>query len=258
MRQIAVDGLFNARASQGAVPWLLRSGSPDALTRQGADALRELGVSVVVDLREPGESGAVAHGIPVVPVPLYGTEPPRVGRIEHVYEALLRDRGEALAAAVGVIAEATGAALVHCTAGKDRTGLVVALARLAAGDDETDVVADYALSGAHVRPMREAFALQLVDGIGADERADTLRLHLDSPPEAIRHALALIDARGGAERYLLAHGLRRDQLELLRAKRARAVDPTGDARAVRSMPTVSAPANSAGPADAAAGSGGSR
>ena len=48
--------------------------------------------------------------------------------------------------------------------------------------------------------------------------ADVLRLHLESPPEAIVHALAVIREFGGAEEYLRAHGLRSDQLAALRRK----------------------------------------
>ncbi|MFP3381581.1 tyrosine-protein phosphatase, partial [Bacillus sp. SIMBA_069] len=53
--------------------------------------------------------------------------------------------GTQLATAVRLIADSgEDPVLVHCTAGKDRTGLVVALALLAAGVDREDVVADYA------------------------------------------------------------------------------------------------------------------
>ncbi|OCG76470.1 tyrosine-protein phosphatase [Microbacterium sediminis] len=218
MIELDVDGLFNVRADADARPWIVRSGAPDAVTPRGAEQLRALGVTAIVDLREPSERRPARHGFPVVAVPLYGEAPPIEGRLEHIYEALLRDRGEALASAVAAIADAEGAALVHCTAGKDRTGLVVALAQRAVGRGEDEVVADYALSGAHVRPVREEIALaHAAEGAEAD-RAETLRLHLDSPPEAIRHALAVIDELGGAAAYLRAHGLGEEQLEALRAK----------------------------------------
>lgn len=218
MIELQVEGLFNARADAASAPWIVRSGSPDALTPRGAERLRDLGVSTIVDLREASERRPARHGIPIVSVPLYGVTPPVAGRLETIYEGLLRDRGEALAGAVGAIADAEGAALVHCTAGKDRTGLVVALAQLATGAGEDEVVADYALSGAHVRPVREEAALAHAAAGTAGARAETLRLHLDSPPEAIRHALEVIRELGGADRYLRAHGLRADQLAALRAK----------------------------------------
>jgi protein-tyrosine phosphatase len=218
MLAIDVDGLFNVRASDTRRPWLVRSGAPEALSEAGEKLLIALGVSVIVDLREPAESEAVVHGIPLASVPVYGTEPPATGTLEEIYEGLLRSRGHALTAAVGAIADAEGAALVHCTAGKDRTGLVVALARFAAGASEDDVVADYVLSAPQVRPVRGEHAERIAASVEARERADVLRLHLESPPEAIVHALAVIREFGGAEEYLRAHGLRSDQLAALRRK----------------------------------------
>ena len=218
MLAIDVDGLFNVRASDTRRPWLVRSGAPEALSEAGEKLLIALGVSVIVDLREPAESDAVVHGIPSASVPVYGTEPPATGTLEEIYEGLLRSRGHALTAAVGAIADAEGAALVHCTAGKDRTGLVVALARFAAGASEEDVVADYVLSAPQVRPVRGEHAERIAASVEARERADVLRLHLESPPEAIVHALAVIREFGGAEEYLRAHGLRSDQLAALRRK----------------------------------------
>lgn len=218
MKTIAIGGLFNVRANGLDAPWLLRSGAIDFVTPAGVARLRRLGVSVIVDLREPDEASARDHGIRVASVPIYGSEPPRVGRIEDIYASLLRDRGDALARAVAEIADAEGAALVHCTAGKDRTGLVVALALLAAGAAVDTVVADYARSGRDVRPVRERAARDIAAGEAAELREQTLRLHLESPPEAIAHALRVVDELGGAEAYLRGHGLTPTQLGRLRRK----------------------------------------
>lgn len=223
MRTIGIDGLFNTRATSASAPWLIRTGAPDLLSAEGVSALRALGVSVIVDLREPSEIGVAEHGIPVRSVGIYGAKPPQTGRLEDVYETLLRERGGALATAVGFIADADGAALVHCTAGKDRTGLVVALARLAAGDSAEQVVEDYVLSEPDVRPIREQHALALARELPAAQRDETLRLHLASPREAIEHALAVIDELGGAARYLAENGLTDVQYHALRRKREAAV-----------------------------------
>jgi len=50
-------------------------------------------------------------------------------------------------AALRSIAYSEGAVLVHCAAGKDRTGVVVALALVVAGVSAQAVVDDYAASG---------------------------------------------------------------------------------------------------------------
>lgn len=221
VRAIEIDGLFNARAADANSPWIVRAGSPDALSADGESALRALGVELILDLRERAESGDRTHGVQVRQVPLYGSEPPVAGRLEDIYETLLRRRGGALTEAVAVLANAERGVLVHCTAGKDRTGLVVALAQLVGGASEADVVRDYALSGAAVRSVREAFAFAVADAYPSDQRDEILRLHLDSPPEALEHALDIIRELGGAEAYLRSHGLTDDQVHALRGKSGR-------------------------------------
>lgn len=220
MLELEIDGLFNTRANSRVQPWIVRSAAPDGLLDSGLEMLYELGITDVLDLREPGEGGPRMHGLPVHSVPLYGTEPPRTGRLEDVYAALLQTRGEALTRAVGIIADAAGGTLVHCTVGKDRTGLVVALARLAAGDTTEDVVADYAQSGPNVREQRIEYARKLAERSARTERQHVLRLHLDSPPDAMLYALGIIASHGGAAAYLRAHGLRDEQLRALRRKYA--------------------------------------
>src|SRR5262249_4927503 len=70
------------------------------------------------------------------------------------YLGYLEDRPDQVVAALRSVAAANGAALVHCAAGKDRTGVVVALTLTAVGVRPQDVVADYAATG------------EGVDGIG--------------------------------------------------------------------------------------------
>ena len=62
------------------------------------------------------------------------------------YLGYLENRPEEVTGALRSIATAPGAAIVHCAAGKDRTGVVVALALTAAGVEPEAIVADYAAS----------------------------------------------------------------------------------------------------------------
>lgn len=217
----ALDGSYNAR-SIGAPeqPWLVRSAALDGLTPGGERSLRARGVVQIIDLREPSEHQPSAHGLPVRSVPLYGEAPPASGSIEQIYADLVRDRGPQLVAAVLAIADASGASVVHCTAGKDRTGLVVALARLIAGDAREAVLADYELSAIEVRPARQDQVACQLDGLGltAAGRASAERLHLDSPREALSSALDLVDDLGGPTAYLLSHGATPERLRSLAAR----------------------------------------
>lgn len=202
MPSLAVAGTYNARSV--AAPWLIRTAALDTLTPHGAAQLRALGVALVVDLREDSERTSAVHDFPVVSVPLYRSGPPKTGHLEDIYEFLLTQRKAELSRAVIEVARAPGPALVHCTAGKDRTGLVVALCLLASGHDDETVLADYEISGPEVRPHRERTVDELLSALDlpAHARQHAQRLHLESPRQAMEHALRIIDSAGGVERYL--------------------------------------------------------
>ncbi len=224
MRATAVEiaGAFNARAFGGVTTWLVRSSNLDAIAADGAATLRDLGVTTVVDLRSEGERQDPHVDARIVSVPLYDGIAPAHGAIDDVYAGLVEQRGGQIATAVAAIADAEGAALVHCAVGKDRTGLVVALALLAAGADRAAVVADYALSGANVAAAKGDAVRAMLRTLDLDdaEVAASERLHLQSPASTLEAALDRIDAHGGAVAYLLANGLTQDALARLRAKAA--------------------------------------
>lgn len=108
------------------------------------------------------------------------------------------------------------AVLVHCTAGKDRTGIVVALALSAVGVDRSLVVADYARSQDYLDGVWLKGMLALIARHGVDETPELRMLLGGSPPEVLEGVLDLIDERHGSVRqYLLAGGT-----EPVRARRA--------------------------------------
>lgn len=223
MASIAIAGTFNSRSvGWSATPSLIRAANLDAITDVGVAALTELGVALVVDLRDDQERGSIRHTIPVRHVPIYRSPdgPPLTGTLESVYESMVYTRGRELTTAVAAIADSSGPVLVHCASGKDRTGLVIALALLAAGISDDEVIADYTLSAAIVRPNRRESvevalrALRLTNEV----HAAALRLHLDSPAVALRQTLDDLEEFGGVTPYLRGHGLTVDQFETLRER----------------------------------------
>ena len=132
------------------------------------------------------------------------------------YLGYLEDRPDQVLGAVRSIAHDQGAALVHCAAGKDRTGVVVALALTAAGVRLQAVVADYAATGERTEAI-----------IGRLRRSPTYARDIDSVPadahrpraETMAAFLEQMDSRyGGVDRWLTEHGLGDGELDLLRAK----------------------------------------
>jgi protein-tyrosine phosphatase len=69
------------------------------------------------------------------------------------YVAYLEDRPDSVVAALRVIAGAEGAVIVHCAAGKDRTGTIVAIALLLVGAAQDAVLADYAASSERIEQI---------------------------------------------------------------------------------------------------------
>ena len=69
------------------------------------------------------------------------------------YLGYLSARPDSVSAALRVVADAEGAAVVHCAAGKDRTGTVVAMALDVAGVPREEIVADYVLTAERIEQI---------------------------------------------------------------------------------------------------------
>jgi protein-tyrosine phosphatase len=133
-----------------------------------------------------------------------------------VYLSYVVDRPDSVVAGLRHIAEAEGAALVHCAAGKDRTGTLVALALTLAGADREAVIADYAASSE--RAQRILDRLLASDTYAENLRGRPLSSHL-SRPETMRAFLDHVDeAYGGVEPMLQQLGWTADDTARLRAK----------------------------------------
>jgi protein-tyrosine phosphatase len=179
---------------------LVRSDDLTMLTPAGVAALRAAGVGRILDLRRFRE-------IEQAPGPFAG-EPIYCHRsmIEEVssyappadtYGPMLEVNRDRIARAFRAVAEAPpGAVVVHCFGGRDRTGVLIALALAVAGVEPAAIVDDYALTP------------------GTD-------------PAAMRNTLDYLDVRyGGAVRYLHGSGISPPECASVRARLARGGRPT--------------------------------
>jgi protein-tyrosine phosphatase len=106
--------------------------------------------------------------------------------------------------------------LVHCTAGKDRTGIVVALALLAVGVDRRLVVEDYARSEENLSGEWLENMISVIVKHGGIETPKLRVLMGGSPGEVLDAVLDELDAEHGSVRhYLLGAGLTLDELDRL-------------------------------------------
>ncbi len=95
--------------------------------------------------------------------------------------------------------------LIHCTAGKDRTGMVVALIHHALGVSRDDIVADFMLSSRE--PGLMAMAPALVEEVGSTISLTLAEHLLDVRPSYLSAFLDEIEALGSIDTYLDTIGL---------------------------------------------------
>lgn len=166
-REILLDGCVNFRdvggyrtATGEIVRWrrLFRSDDLDELSPHDVEVLcDDLGVRTVVDLRAEHELRADArhplgHGrVELVAAPFVTDDVPQeppdgsLG-LARRYVVLLEQGGAGVRSVFDAVASSPGGVVVHCAAGKDRTGLTVAAVLGAVGVVEEDIATDYALT----------------------------------------------------------------------------------------------------------------
>ncbi|MCW3842180.1 tyrosine-protein phosphatase [Micromonospora yasonensis] len=206
---------------------LYRSDSLHRITETDQAAFTALGIRTVIDLRRPSEvtrDGRVPaydgltyrHIHPEhenwAKVP-YDPEESLPRWLADRYVGLARTGTAGLAEAVGLIADSANApVVVHCVAGKDRTGVVCALTLAVLGVADADIAADYALS----TEASERFSAWVAATL--PEAEEPPRPYLASPAEAM--TLFLDELRvgyGSVEGYLRHTGITDAQLDALRA-----------------------------------------
>lgn len=203
---------------------LLRSDNPSRLTPEGQRQLESDGIQTVIDLRSPAE--LLIDPSPFRDAPLYhhmsiedASDPEYQGArvatadVPTIYRLIVDRFGARFASTARAIADAPpGGVLIHCHAGKDRTGLLVAIVLSAIGVSAETIAADYALSDER---LAKHYADELEDPALPADRRERLRRTQHARPATM---LGILHHIGDAAGYLRAHGLTDDDLSRLRAR----------------------------------------
>jgi len=242
-RRIELDGPQNFRdlggypALGGATTrWgcLYRADRLDEMTPADVELLAELGIERVYDLRHDSERERHPDPVPSIHVPVMSKVIERrpipdvtalVGRdhghgfMRDMMIALLEHAAPEIGELIGSFAEPDGLpAVFHCTAGKDRTGVIAALVLEVLGVDREVVLDDFVLTAEYrsAGENSEAFRSMLERGFAPEAAAGAL----GAPRSMMAEILAELDARwGGAEAYLTGPaGLDASTIDALRAE----------------------------------------
>jgi protein-tyrosine phosphatase len=252
-RWLELDGPANARAVVPGV--LLRSDNLQTLSARDVRVLVEQeALEVVLDLRTDVEVALEGPGpltredavriehrslypesgentdLDAATVRVWGETgrdaAPHDSAVVHAYMGYLCSRPDSIVGSIRTIARADGSVLVHCAAGKDRTGVVIALALDAAGIDRGAIIADYLAT----RERIGAIFARLLSSRTYRPELEGHDPQTHAPiPGTMDRVLELVDERfGGSAEWLAAHGLDDSDLELLR----RRLDDAGPGHAV--------------------------
>jgi protein tyrosine/serine phosphatase len=233
------EGCFNFRDIGGypaaggrRVRWgqYFRAGRQDRMTEQDLEKVRELGIATQIDLRKPGEvrdqgrgpveaMGAAYHNIAVIPDD--GTD--QLSRLVGDtgisgarYLAYLDFGPESWIRMFSIFAQANSQPiLLHCTAGKDRTGVSTAFLLSVLGVDRALIEADYILTNRDV--ARQADFIGDTTGFPAGMDRDSMMLAAGIPEDAMRDFLdGLQETYSGPLGYLNSIGITGATMEAVR------------------------------------------
>jgi len=247
---IAVEGVFNIRSVGGYATSdpslivkptaLFRSGDPSRITEKGKNQFIALGVRRVFDFRATSEISSYKSPTPVIPgvefirVPVSDDneydpvslalrmkqfEGNELETFLELYQEILASAGKAFEPVFRhVIENPEEPCLIHCTAGKDRTGLCTALLLMLLGVSDQDIVDDYALTTVGLQPVIPVMIERFKSITVYRDNWDGFLNMVSSRPETMAATLKMIREKyGGAEGYLKSHtSLSDEDLQTLR------------------------------------------
>ncbi|KAH9884125.1 protein-tyrosine phosphatase-like protein [Cubamyces lactineus] len=235
---VSIDGVFNIRDFGAGYPTvsgtsrvkplrLFRSGELARITDTGIQQLRSLGIQRVFDLRvdseiaKYGTASKLIDGVELVRVPIIqdpwrpSEVPQRLKEFEQdATDAFLQSYKQVLLSGstslerilVHLCDQPDVPCLIHCTAGKDRTGVFAAAILMLLGARDEHIIADYALTEVGLQPALPMLAVRFQnDPIFRENWTGTVAMG-SSKAESMRAFIDHIRQEyGGIEGYIRTH-----------------------------------------------------
>lgn len=226
---------------------LFRAGHFGFLTDEGRAALAARGLSVAVDLRRPEERALHPNLLQDLPVRTLAEGEAQDGFVLPPHLAYLRDNDidakamrrfmietyvrvpyeethlRLFAQTFDLLAAGDGPLVVHCAAGKDRTGILVALVHDVLGVSEDDIECDYLLTNAigddESAERLQAYVERIFEAFGKSVTVEDMKPMMGVELEFLHTAWAEMAKRdGGRTGYLARIGVDAAKREAIRAR----------------------------------------
>lgn len=239
MQQLAIQGTYNIRDLGGISVSdgrsikpnvVLRSGNLDKLPPTSQQVLIDYGVKTIIDLRDEWEvehypnifehsEQVQYHNLPLIGDKLsndetWKSETKNYTDLAELYINYIEGCKTQIGKIISTLSESQSATIIHCHAGKDRTGIILALVLELIGVSDDDIAGDYALSRENIEHLVQEWRAYTIENNGDLEQ---LEKDADSLPETILKMLDYIQIEyETVERYLVDCGVSKVQLEQIR------------------------------------------
>lgn len=236
-REMALEGIVNFRDIGGLqtrdggvvrTGRIFRSDALHTLTAVDIDRLAGLHIATLIDLRtldeiaRSGPSPLTRGGTRVVHAPVMDVDAsPRMLEDKPLAEMyadfLLVGKGAFRTIFEAIDEQDELPAVIHCAAGKDRTGVTIALLLRVLGVPDETIVADYAITDRNMARMIEGWKRSNPRPAAEEEATRIPEQLIRATPGTMEAFLVALDAtHGSAEGYLRSVGVTNDQLDRLR------------------------------------------
>lgn len=235
-RYLALEGSYNIRDIGGyptrdgrATRWgaIVRADSLSNLPLASQRALLDYPIHTVIDLRRSSELQASpdvfaqSPHVKYVNISLLEDESKvaQVQSLEELYRLILDTYQEQIKLTIETLAQKdTFPCLLHCTIGKDRTGLIVALLLSLSDVDPATIADDYALSEQYLDPLFQSYRAR-AEQKGTKVDTERLAWMVRSRHETMLATLTYLEEHyGGVHNYLSSIGITDEQIKSIQAQ----------------------------------------
>ena len=228
MRHIDIEGSWNVRDLGGyptrdgrTTRWrsVLRAGNLDKVSAAGQQSLLDYGVKTIIDLRDVSEVRdypnvfVESRRVRYYHLPVYETDAFPDSTLPEMYCGFIGTCQPNIGAIIAAVAEGEPGILVHCFAGKDRTGIVSALLLGVVGVPDEVIAEDYALTSGRINHLFDSWRTWATAQGHDMERFEH---QISSEAATMLATLEFIDRQyGGIISYLQASGVTDEQISRL-------------------------------------------